>query len=284
MSTAAGDRRASMLERMTEIIDVFDSPQARAQSGEIAAAARLPRSTTHRILDELIQLGWLVRTTQGYGLGPRVLGFAGAGDQLALRAAAAPLLQVLHEETGIVAHLAVATGAHVVVIDKVGGRVVNTIPTQVGGRIPIHTTALGKAILARYPVEAVDQLLPEVLDKRTTHTIATRLGLHRELHQIRRRERLAFSDEEASVGVRCAATSFEGPDGAPAAIAVSGRAALHHLERVGPLVREAARRVGARLSNGGTPGTEETMEHAATATADTLLIKLLNSINGDDWI
>ena len=273
-----------MLKRMTDIIDVFNNPQDRVQSGDIAAAANLPRSTTHRILDELIQLGWLVRTSQGYGLGPRVRGFAGAGDQLSLRAASAPLLQVLHEATGVVAHLAVAAGSHVVIVDKVGGRVVNTVPTQVGDRIPIHTTALGKAILARYPVEVVDQLLPEVLDKRTANTISSMLGLHRELHQIRRREGLAYSDEESSTGVCCAATSFECPDGSHAAVAVSGRAALHHLERVGPLVREAARRVNARLSNGGASESEGTMEPAATATADALLIRLLNSIDGDDWI
>ena len=273
-----------MLTRMTDIIRIFDGPHARVQSGAIAAAARLPRSTTHRILDELIQLGWLVRTGQGYGLGPTILGIPGPGDQLVLRAAAAPLLQVLHEETGIVAHLAVADGPDIVIVDKVGGRSGNTLPTQVGSRIPIHTTGMGKAILARYSAEAIDQLLPAVLDKRTTGTISTRLGLHRELHRIRRRDGLAFGNEEASAGVCCAAASFGCPDGSGAAIAVSGRAALHHLERVGPLVHEAARRISARLSSEGPPESGVGADGFPSSAADTMMIKLLNTINGDDWI
>lgn len=280
----AGDHRASMLRRMTDIIELFDGPHTRMHSGAIAASAGLPRSTTHRILDELIQLGWLVRTGHGYGLGPRILGIPGPSDQLTLRAAAAPLLQVLHEETGIVAHLAVPDEADIIVVDKVGGRVVHSIPTRVGDRIPIHTTGMGKAILARYPAEAVDQLLPATLDKRTAGTISTRLGLHHELHRIRRREGLAFGNEESSAGVCCAAASFPCPDGTSAAIAVSGRAALHHLERVGPLVHEAARRISARLSAEETPESGAVTEGFPPAAADSMMIKLLSTINGDDWI
>lgn len=269
---------------MTEIIGLFDGPDTRLQVGVIAAATGLPRSTTHRIIDELIHLGWLVRTARGYGLGPRMLASSGTGDQLRLRAAAAPLIQVLHEETGIVAHLAVPDGSDVVIVDKIGGRVANTVPTRVGGRLPIHATALGKAILARYFAEDIDHLLTVNLDKRTANTISTRLGLHRELHAIRRRDGLAFGNEEATAGVYCAAASFGCPDGSYAAIAVSGRSALHHLERVGPLVREAARRISDRLSNEESPESGWAVDDPARSGADTMMIRLLSTLDGDDWI
>ncbi|MDG3008956.1 IclR family transcriptional regulator [Rhodococcus sp. D2-41] len=277
-------QRASMLERMTDIIGLFEGAETRLQTGEIAAAAGLPRSTTHRIIDELLQLGWLVRTAGGYGLGPRMLIATRPESRLRLRAAAAPLLQVLHEETGVVAHLAIPDGTDVVIVDKIGGRVANTVPTWVGGRLPIHATALGKSILAWYTPEDVDDLLPVTLEKRTPNTISTRVGLHRELHEIRRRDGLAFGDEEAGAGVCCAAVSFECPDGTHAAIAVSARAARHHLERVGPLVRESARRISARLSDEGSPASGWTADDPARPGEDTMMIRLLSTIDGDDWV
>src|SRR5699024_2591631 len=85
----------SMVERMTLILDSFDGRRDRLTLEDVARRTELPRSTTHRIVDQLVRLRWLQRTPAGYALGQRPLGFTEHGGSYAeLREVAAP---VLHE-------------------------------------------------------------------------------------------------------------------------------------------------------------------------------------------
>src|SRR3546814_16751343 len=82
----------SMVERMTLILDAFRGPTTRLTLEQVARATHLPRSTAHRILDQLVKLSWLEHTSFGYALGSRSLklGDAGARGSNDMRAAAAP--------------------------------------------------------------------------------------------------------------------------------------------------------------------------------------------------
>src|SRR5699024_5813688 len=59
----------SMVERMTLILDSFDGRRDRLTLEDVARRTELPRSTTHRIVDQLVRLRWLPRTAAGYALG-----------------------------------------------------------------------------------------------------------------------------------------------------------------------------------------------------------------------
>lgn len=147
----------TMVDRFTSIIDAFDDVTVGLTLDQVAARARLPRSTTHRILDHLVRLDWLTRSTAGYSLGSRAASWgAGHAADLRLREAAAPVLQDLHRATDAAVHLGVLDGRVVVHVDKlVGGRSVVT-PTRVGSRYPAAQIALGRAILAQLAPEDVD--------------------------------------------------------------------------------------------------------------------------------
>ena len=57
----------SMVERMTLILDSFDGRRDRLTLEDVARRTELPRSTTHRIVDQLVRLRWLQRTPAEIG-------------------------------------------------------------------------------------------------------------------------------------------------------------------------------------------------------------------------
>ncbi|MFD8566844.1 IclR family transcriptional regulator [Streptomyces sp. NPDC059639] len=236
-----------MVERMTLIMDAFDGRTVRRSLEDVARCTRLPRSTTHRILDQLVRLRWLEHNDFSYGLGRRALGLGGGdGAQSRVREAAAPHLHRLQIRTGLVVHLAVLDGADIHYLDKVGGRFAGAVPSRVGGRTPAHSTALGKAMLAWLEPEDVDVRAGDTISRRTRRTIADLGTLHQELHRIRGRHGLAYERGECFPAISCVAAAVRGPEGPVAAISLVGDADTP-LERVAPLVAEAARQVSLEL-------------------------------------
>lgn len=237
----------SMVERVTLIMDVFEGRAARLSLEEVARSTHLPRSTAHRILDQLVRLRWLEHTGLGYGLGRRALGLGGGdGAHGRIREAAAARLHQLQIRTGLVVHLAVLDGAEVHYLDKVGGRFAATVPSRVGGRAPAHSTALGKAMLAWLEPEDVEARAAESIGRLTQRTIADLGTLHQELNRIRRRHGLAFERGECFPDISCVAAAIRGPEGPVAAISLVGDA-WSPLEKVAPLVVDAARQVSREL-------------------------------------
>ncbi|QIX28567.1 IclR family transcriptional regulator [Nocardioides sp. JQ2195] len=238
-----------MVERMTLILDAFQGATTRLTLEQVARATHLPRSTAHRILDQLVSLAWLEHTPFGYGLGSRSLKLGHAADRgnHELRAEAAPMLHDLMVQTGLVVHLAVLVNGEVSYLDKVGGRFAGSVPSRVGGRAPVHSTALGKSMLAWLEAETVEEMVGEALARSTRRTIADRLTLHQELHRIRGRGGLAFERGECFPNISCVAAAVRGVDGPIGAISLVGDAQAP-LERVAPLVTMAARSISHKLS------------------------------------
>lgn len=230
----------SMVERMTLILDCVQGGATRLTLEEVSRRTHLPRSTAHRILEQLVKLDWLEHTTFGYTLGRRALGLGGRDSGHGeIRAAAAPLLHHLQMKTGLVVHLAVLDGADVFYLDKVGGRFAAAVPSRVGGRAPAHCTALGKAMLAWLEPERVDALVGGAIGRLTNRTIGDLGTLHQELDRVRRRG-LAFEHGECISTIACVAAAVRGPEGPVASISLVGEVNTP-LERVAPLVADAAR-------------------------------------------
>ena len=238
---------ASMVERMTLIMDEFIGTFTRLTLEDVARRTRLPRSTAHRILDQLVRLRWLDHTSLGYGLGQRALGLGGPDGSFGeIREAAAPLLHELHIRTGTVVHLGVLDGPDVYYLDKVGGRFATSVPSRVGGRAPAHSTALGKAMLALLAPEQVDARIGTDISRMTNRTIGELSILHQELNRIRQRNGLAFERGECFPDIACVAAAVRGPDRAVASISLVGDARTP-LEKIAPLVVDAARQVSRAL-------------------------------------
>lgn len=232
---------SSMLDRMTLIMECFSALPARLTLEDIVTATQLPRSTTHRILVDLVRLGWLQRTPDGYGMGRRPLAFQDDSGQARLRETTAETLHELALRTGMVVHLAVLEESEIVYLDKVGGRFATRVPSRVGGRAAAHSTALGKSMLAWLSPEEVDGQMQGALGRVTSRTIGSLATLHQELARIRNRMGgLAYERGECVPDVACVASAIRSPDGPVASISLCGDSRAQ-LERVAPLVARAAR-------------------------------------------
>lgn len=275
------DSPVSMVGRIALIMRVFDEPGARFRLDDIATRTGLPRSTVHRILDQLLVTGWIQRRPDGYSLS------AGAStarhspsEHPELRSVAAPVLNRLHLDTGLVVHLGVLIGTDVLVLDRIAGRAATSnvgTASRVGGRVPAHATALGKAILAQLPGEEIDTLFRPGLPKRSPRTIDDLPTLHQELGRIRARRGLAYENQELVLGTSALGAAIRA-DGLLAAISVGGAVPLEKLERLGPLMLRAAAHVTQRLS-----GHDEDAEPVRPQ-SDGVLGRLLRTLPADGWV
>ncbi|MEU0540508.1 IclR family transcriptional regulator [Nocardia sp. NPDC005978] len=238
----------SMIERMTLILDAFDASTPTLTLLGLVERTGLPRSTVHRILDQMIKLRWLAHTSGGYRLGMRALELGGlTADHNEIRDAVSPLLHELSQRTGMVGHLAVLDGRDVVYLDKAGGRFAASLPTRLGGRMPAHATGVGKAMLACLEPNIAEAALRTRLPRLTPRTICEPEALARELAQIRLRQGIAIDREEAVVGIACVAAPLRGRGTAPAALSLSGRADGMSYDRLARVVLEVAHEAGRAL-------------------------------------
>jgi DNA-binding IclR family transcriptional regulator len=233
--------RPGVVERMTQILEVFIDDEGPYRLEDVASCTGLPRSTTFRLLSQLVALHWLEHGVHGYRLGGRVLGMPSrVDDHRELRSAAADVLNDLHLSTGAVAHLGVLDGATVTYLDKIGGRAATTMPSRVGGRLPAYRTVMGRALLACLPAERVDLLLSAESADRDRPLDVPRL--HEQLQRIRQRNGLSWHEvRRHGSEISAIAAPVLGPEGAVGAIALADQGALR-LGPAAPLVVAAARR------------------------------------------
>ncbi|MET8795924.1 helix-turn-helix domain-containing protein [Nocardia sp. NPDC004568] len=117
---------------------------------ELAARTGLPRSSAHRMLLQLVGVGWLRRHGATYHLGPKMveLGSLAQNYDRVHRAAVAAMYQ-LHRRTGSAVHLAVLEGDELLYLEKIGGRwAAAVLPTHAGQRRSARETTDGAALLA----------------------------------------------------------------------------------------------------------------------------------------
>ncbi len=227
---------SSMLDRFTVIIDCFDGGAGLLTLDEIAGRTGLPRSSAHRILDQLVRLEWLTHCARGYGLGVRARPWptVPAGD-MGLRAAA-PALHDLLMHTGAVVHLGMLDRGDIVHLDKLGGPAAAQVPTAVGARVPAHRVALGVAALAGI---APEDVITEINQGGSGFEPGPRWWA--ELH--RARSAVVIRDDDYTTGMVSAAAAV----GCRAAVGiVASPARLGHRERC--LVAAAAAQITRRLA------------------------------------
>ncbi len=150
--------RSQTLVRGLEIIDaVADQPRTIA---EIASMTGLTYSTVHRIVSVLVERRFLkAENPREFALGPRLieLGFA-AYSQTDLVRIARPRLEDLSRETRDTVHLAQLDGWEVSYLDKLRGARPVEISSRIGGRKPVISTGVGKALILDEPEVALSRL------------------------------------------------------------------------------------------------------------------------------
>ncbi|HSA93314.1 MAG TPA: IclR family transcriptional regulator [Terriglobales bacterium] len=245
---------ATAVQRALAMLEGVGHQGGGMTNAEISRHLRIPKSSASYILRTLEHAGYLRRDreTGKYRLGLKVLSLSHATlAGLDLRELALPILRHLAGQTGLSAHLAILDHAEAVYIQKAEAAGFIKMDTWVGKRVDIHTTSVGKALVAFLPEEELEALLRgRHLPRRTPRSITSHARLHREFERVRA-QGYAVDEEENSLGVRCvAAPVFDSSGQVEASVGVSGATSeltRAGLPRIASLVREAARRISREL-------------------------------------
>jgi DNA-binding IclR family transcriptional regulator len=151
---------------------------------EIVKNNNLPKSSAHRILNLLVDMGYLVfhPNTKKYR-GSLKIAKLGASviENVDLRAVARPYLQRLHEMTGHTCHLGITNGTRGVYLDKIEPRTYGIrLFSTIGKDFPLHCTAMGKTLLVFSETALKSQILTGQLDSFTEYTITDGYAIDRE--------------------------------------------------------------------------------------------------------
>jgi DNA-binding IclR family transcriptional regulator len=192
---------------------------------QIAHEADLPKSTTHRVLAELIGAGLVSRSLTELARQP---------------------LAALFERTSATVHFGVLEEDQVLYLDKLTARGGTRIPTRVGARMPAVCTALGKSMLAFAEPATKRKILSAPLPCISNRSIVSPAILLRQLHQIQLRG-VAFDLEESQLGVCCVAAPIFHGEKVIAAVSVSRVGVATSLRSDEADVRRAAREIQAWL-------------------------------------
>lgn len=244
----AGETGRSVASRILAILEVFEQHGPLLSLSQLSEYSGLPISTTHRIVGELQEWGALSRDAQGrYQIGMRLWVLAQHASRR-LRDTSRPFLQDLFSLTGETAHLAVREGNEALYVDRVYGSKRVPRASRIGGRLPLHATAVGKVLLAGEEQWFRDAYLAGELASLTPHTHADPVRLAAELVEIAERG-YAIAGEEARAGACSIAVPVElargsVPNTTGAAIGlVCPAEQLPMLTRYLPTLRGIARRI-----------------------------------------
>jgi IclR family transcriptional regulator, KDG regulon repressor len=213
------------VERALNILELFNEQKVELNLAEISQQTGLHKSTLHSLLKTLQAQGYIEQTEANapYRLGVKLLerGYLVQRSRDFITVAR-PHLEDLSERTGQTIHLGVLDGKSGVYVDKVEGTRSVIVYSRIGRRMPIHTTAIGKVLLAFQSPPVIAKILDGYdFTSSTENTITERDVFEAALAKVRSNG-FAVDEQENVRGCRCAAVPVWGHDRKPvAAISIS---------------------------------------------------------------
>jgi DNA-binding IclR family transcriptional regulator len=214
------------VEKALRVLECFCADTPQLSIGDLVEKLTLPKVSVYRFLRVLMNTGFVTQNqqTKRYRLGLKMFELGSIVlREFALRDAAFPLIAELSRRSGETVHLGVLDGKQVVSIEGVESDQSLRISLPVGKRVHLHSTGIGKAILAFLPDSVIQEIVEEKgLPKFTANTIVDPDHLTKEILLIRRRG-YAIDDEENEPEITCvAAPVLDSERRALASISISG--------------------------------------------------------------
>jgi len=252
---------AIAVERALNILEAAAQRRDGLTNAEISRKLGIPKSSASYILRTLEKRGYLRREaeTGRYRLGLKILSLGGdAQANLDIADVALPFMRILGEKIRMTVHLAVLDQGEAVYIEKVEAPGFFKVNTWVGRRMFLHSTSVGKCLLAWLPKHDVENLVKQQgLKKRTPKTITSIMRLIAELEHVKQ-SGYAVDDEENSLGARClGAPIFDTMGNVTAALGASGTLTQtdeDSVPRIIEALKETARRISRQMQKSGATG------------------------------
>lgn len=245
---------SSTVEKAFAILELVHASDDKGVSlGEVARELDVSKSTSYRYLVTLEELNVVRRdANERFHIGVKLVelgsSFLANSD---LRSIAMPYLETLSQETQETIHLAVPSDDYIIYIARIDGPHSVRVMTRIGTRATMHSTAIGKCILAHLEPEKVAEILSSELQQRTPRTVTEMQELEQQLAKIRE-NKYAIDEEEYELGVHCVGSPiFSGDGSVLGALSVAGpssRLSSEKLIELAPRVRDIAREISQRMS------------------------------------
>ena len=246
-----------LVQKVLQILDLFQADAANWSQGEIAVATNIPKSTVNRLVKFLTGRGYLalLQGQNRYSLGPASIDLGQrASARFEFRSICRPLLERLSQETGetVILTTIVASGNAVRCVDQIEStREGLRVFEQIGSIFPLHAGAAPKAVLAVLKKDEQDRYLSRQLAEVTGHTMVDPAALREDIRQSIA-QGYAVSNGETYEGVVGVGAAFFRGNGHPAgslAIAIpSQRATPETISNGGVLLKAICAEVTAVLS------------------------------------
>jgi len=238
-----------VIDRMSSLLDAVARYPEPVSLKILAAETGLHSSTAFRILNSMLDNGFVERDATGkYQLGRKLLSLGSRVHAHSdLRQIAQPVMARLRDELSETINLTLREGDEVVYIEKATPNRMMHVQQLIGSRAPLHVTAVGKLMLAMGSKEECEAYAARTnLPAYTRNTINDLPRLNKEAQQLRA-QGYAFDDEEAEIGVGCiGALIYDATDNIVAGLSVSAPIERRQTEWIDNLL-QAARQISEEL-------------------------------------
>lgn len=248
------DRSEGVLERAIKVLESFTADEPVLTAALLAERTGLAISSMHRLLIKLRERGLIEKVApHGYAVGLKLWKIGELNPTLLeLREEALPHLMRLYEATGENVQLAILDGAtpataQVLYVARLIGDTSSPTLTRIGGSFPLHTTGVGKVLLANKDDDWISRYVSAGLPMETQFSITDGAALTRSLNRVRT-SGYATTREEMSLGTASVAAPLEPVSHfPPAAIGVVTSTEMMKERELSAIVLVAARRLSSHL-------------------------------------
>ena len=246
---------SNAVERAFSILEIISESSQGLSNSDISRRLKVPKSSASYILRVMEKRGYLTRGEGGkYRLGFKIMSLSHQQSaHIDVREVAKPILEKFVEKSRMSeAHLAVLDNGRAVYVEKVEAE--NSfikMDIWVGHRLPVHTTAIGKVLVANLSDEEIVKILTlRGMEKKTRKSIVSQTKFLQEIAKVREHG-AAIDNEENSANVRCLAAPIFDANGAVVAALGTSSTILQldetNLPKIIELVKDAARKVSEEL-------------------------------------
>ncbi len=253
MPAVTAKARLSSVANSIRLLGSFSGDENELGITALAGRLRLAKSTVHRLATTLTAARFLEQNaeTGKYRLGLALFELGAlVRRRMDVANEARPKLRELLEKTGETVQLGIVDHLSVLYVYEMESRRAIRMAAAVGGRAPLHCTAVGKVLLAAQRQDFVRQVMEAGLTAYTPKTLIKREAVLAMLAEVRLRD-YATDDEESETGLRAIASPVRNHTGAViAAVGVAApvqRMSKKEMQVCVPSVIEAAAAVSARL-------------------------------------
>ena len=241
------------LQRGLRLLSLFSESPRGLTAKQVAASSRLPVSTVHRFLANLVAAGFLNRDLEGthhLGIACFAIGQAAAG-QLDIRRLSLPYLRELNQQTRETIHLTVRHGVSAVYVEKLDSPEQLRIHSRIGASVPLYCTAVGKVMLAYMAADEQERVLSQLdLKRLTPNTVGSFQELRAELFRVRKNG-YASDLEEHELHIRCvAAPIWDHTGSVQSSVSITApslRMPVARLRQLAPLIQAAGLQISTEL-------------------------------------